>query len=80
MQPFEMRRAADSETLHRGGPSRTAERFGERIRIDARPAETRTDEKNDRPIAVVLGQFVQQVVEGPFGTSPSPAIAADNPP
>jgi hypothetical protein len=48
------------------------ERFGERVRIDPLLAEARADEKNDRLIAVVIGQLLQHVVEKALRHQPEP--------
>src|SRR6202030_1434955 len=70
VQSLEMRRAADREALNRGGASGAAERFGKHVRVDPLFAEARPDEENDRPLAVVTGQLVEQVVERALRNQP----------
>ena len=67
-----MRRAADREALHRGGASGVGERAGERVRVDPRFGEARPDQKNHGPITLIIGQFVQQVVERAVRRQPKP--------
>ena len=58
--------------MHHGGASGAAERFGDHVRVDPRVAKARPDEKNDRSLAVVIGQLLQQVVESALWDQPEP--------
>jgi hypothetical protein len=71
-----MRRAADGDGQHHRGSPGAAEDVGQRIRVDSCPAKARADEKNDRPLPVVIGQPIQNVVERPLRRQPEPRYHA----
>jgi hypothetical protein len=68
VQPLEMGRAADRKALYGGRASGVSER----VRVDPPFGEARPNQKNHWPITVVIGEFVQQVVEGALRRQPKP--------